>query len=47
VVGGGLDHLREVLALGVDRTRDERRLGADRQADGVERVVEYCPFVSP
>jgi hypothetical protein len=32
LVGGGLaQHLRQVLAVGVDRPRHERRLRADRQ----------------
>ncbi|MPM27536.1 hypothetical protein SDC9_74048 [bioreactor metagenome] len=40
VRGSRLQHLAEVLAVGVDRAGDEGRLGAERQRHRVERLVE-------
>ena len=40
VRGGGAQHRRQVVLVGVERARDERRAGAERQRDRVERRVD-------
>ncbi len=40
VLGGGLEHGGEALAVGVQRPSDEARLGPEGQRDRVERVVQ-------